>query len=49
MQEINPASDLFGARVACDEYRAEVLEFVNFLKGLNVKRDGLALLTRDEC
>ncbi len=47
--KINPVSDLFGSLAVGDEYRAEVLEFVNTLQGLTIRHDGLALLTRNEC
>ncbi len=47
--KINPASDLLGALTVCNEHQAEVLEFVHTLKGLTIKQDSLALLTRDEC
>ncbi len=39
--KINPASDLLGVLVVCDEHRAEVLEFAI------IKQDGLVLFTRD--
>ncbi len=45
--KINPASDLLGALVVCDEHRAEVLEFARIHQGLIIKQDGLVLLTRD--
>ncbi len=46
--KINPVSDLLGALAVCDEHRAQVIEFVNIIQGLAIKRDGLALLARDE-
>ncbi len=42
--KIDPVSDFFGALVICDEHRAEVLEFVNFLQTLIIKHDGSVLL-----
>ncbi len=32
--------DLLGVLAVCDEYRAEVLEFVNIHQGLTIKQDG---------
>ncbi len=39
MGKLNPASDLFDVLHVCDEYRTEVLEFVNILQDLTVKQD----------
>ncbi len=41
--------NLFGALAVYDDHQAEVVEFVNILQELTFKREGLALLIRDEC
>ncbi len=47
--KVNPASVLFGVLAVCDENRTEVLKHANFLQWLTVKKEGLALLTKNEC
>ncbi len=45
----NPVSDLFDALAVQFESRAQMLDLANILRGLNIKLNGLVLLTRDEC